>query len=268
MKYICIMAIIVLFICSVAYADMWIPEKSHNLQLAQEYITSEILMTEAMLDELFDVYVYEEPENHLWEGMFICNNIPENPYGSKVGFQSIKKKPGFTVTIKNDQVIECQPELSNIIGDIREYLQFITEYNALCKASEYWEYVWNSEWIFWSPEQKADFYHLYHRNPYQIDFSYTQIYVYPPTTTDQNEVYRKALQFVDDLQLDPDKRCELTGMDYTSNEENSIWGITGYEFVNEYWQVVYVIALNDNYELVNYYARNSSGELTIHKAIE
>ena len=57
-------------------------------------------------------------------------------------------------------------------------------------------------------------------------------------------------------------------MDYTLNGEDNIWGITGYELVNEHWQVVYVIALNDNYELVDYYALNSSGEITIHKSVQ
>ena len=264
MKYLCVIILVVFFSLSVAHADMRVHEKSDALMMAQKYITSEVQISETMLDELFDVYVYEEPENHLWEGTFICNNIPENPYGSKVGSQSIIK-PGFIVTIKDNQVIGCQPELSTIIPDIREYYKFIAEYNALCKASEYWEYKLNNKWMFWSPVQKADFYTLYHRNPYQIDFSYTQVYLYQPSDIDQNEVCRTALQIANSLQLDPDNRCDLTGMDYTLDGLDSIWGITGYEFVNEYWQVVYVIALNDNYELVNYYALDSSGEITIHK---
>ena len=264
MRYLSVIVIALLFVFPIAHADKRVPEKSHELQLAQEYITSEIKMSEAMLDELFNVYVYKEPENGLWEGIFNCKDIPEHPYGSKVGSQSINN-PGFIITIRNDQVIECRPELNTIVGEIREYLEYITEYNALCKASEYWEYAWNREWIFWSPTLKADFYNLYQRYPYQMDFSYSYAFLYPPDNADQDEVYRIALQYVNDLQLDPDKRCDLTGMEYTSSDSNNIWGIKGYELVDEHWRVVYVIALNDDYELFNYYAFDSSGELTIFK---
>ena len=266
MKRLCLLLIAVMLVFHIAYADMWAPEKSHNLQLAQAYISSKISMSEAMLDELFDVCVYEEPENHLWNGLFICKDIPEHPYRNKVASESIRK-PSFIISMNNDQVIECDPQLMTIIDDIRKYYRYITEYNALCKASEYWEYVWNSEWILWTPIQKADFYNLYHRYPYQADFSYSYAFLYPPDTADQNEIRKIAMDYVNKLDLDPDNRCRVTGMEYSSSDSdsNNLWGITGYEFYDEQWRVVYVIALNDDYDLVNYYAYDSSGKMAKHK---
>lgn len=264
MKRFCILLITVIAVFHTAIADKWAPEKSHSLALAQSYITSKTNLSERILDELFEVCVYEEPENNLWCGMFICKDIPTRPYDWEIT-NTITKKPSFIIRIKNNQDIECENELSTLVDEIREYYQYITEYNALCDASEYWEHTLNCKWIFWTPTQKADFYALYQRYPYQADFNDSDIYIYPSNTSSENEAFTVAMQYVQDLELDPDQRCTMTGSEYISSDSRNLWGINGYEFKNNQWHIVYVISLDDNYNLCNYYAFDSSGELSVYK---